>query len=194
MADEPLIMTYAKEAGALTAGTIVNEWAEGSLADVIYGWGGERYARRIARAIVEARAHAPIEKARQLAEIVRRAVPPPARRDKTHPATKTFQALRIATNDELGALQEGLAAAWHALLPGGRIAVISFHSLEDRAVKTFFAEREHAGEGKRITRKPLSPSEAECASNPRARSAKLRVAEKTAKQTAGDTQYFGTDQ
>ena len=173
-------MTYAKapSQGALTAETIVNTWGEESLSDIIFGWGQERFARRIARAIVERRAVKPFSTASELAEVVRSAVPPPARRGKTHPATKTFQALRIAVNDELGALTEGLTAAWHALLPGGRIAVITFHSIEDGLVKRFFADLEKKGEGIRLTKKPLPPSEKELQENPRSRSAKLRVIEK----------------
>ena len=178
--DAPLLMTYAKHPGPedLTASTIVNEWAEGSLADIIFGWGQERFARRIARAIVAQRAIKPIATASELAEIVRSAYPGVARRGRTHPATKTFQALRIAVNDELGALTEGVQGAWRKLSRGGRIAVISFHSLEDGLVKRMFVELEKKGEGKRITRKPIAPSEEEVAANPRARSAKLRVIEK----------------
>ncbi len=177
LADEPLDMRYGKT--ELTAQRIVNTWEESSLSDVIYGWGEERYARRIARAIVEARAKRPFETARELGEVVRGAVPPPARRGRLHPATKTFQALRIAVNDELGALEEGLAGAWRALAPGGRIAVISFHSTEDRVVKNVFASWEKEGGGKRLAKKPLAPSREEIRKNPRARSAKLRVIEKS---------------
>lgn len=176
--DEPLVMTYAKS-GSLTARTIVNDWAEASLADVTYGWGQERYARRIAKAIVDARVSRPIETAKELADIVSRAVPARARFGQIHPATKTFQALRIAANDELGALSEGLRAAWELLAPGGRIAVISFHSLEDAIVKRMFVEWERVGEGKRLTRKPVIAGEAELEINPRARSAKLRVIERS---------------
>jgi len=175
--DEPLSMAY--DAGqALTAASIVNGWAEESLADVIYGWGEERYSRRIAKAIVEARDAKPIETARELAEIIRSAYPAAQRHGRLHPATKTFQALRIAVNDELGALEVALGAAWKLLKPEGRIAVISFHSIEDRIVKHRFASWEKEGAGKRITRKPLIPSEKELQENPRARSAKLRVIQK----------------
>jgi 16S rRNA (cytosine1402-N4)-methyltransferase len=175
--DEPLRMTY-DAAHSLTAETIVNEWEQQSLADVIYGWGEERYARRIAKAIVMARENAPIRTSRQLADIILSAVPQAYRRGRLHPATKTFQALRIAVNDELGALDKGLTAAWSLLMRGGRIAVISFHSLEDRDVKRRFLEWEKAGEGRRITKKPVPASFEECKENPRARSAKLRVIEK----------------
>ena len=176
LADEPLDMRYGE--GILTAKAIVNAWEESSLADVIYGWGEDRFARRIAKAIVVAREHRPIETTRQLAEIIRSAVPAPARRGKIHPATKTFQALRIAVNDELGSLESALDAAWRILAPHGRIAVISFHSLEDRIVKQRFAAWEKKGEGRRLTKKPLIPQPEEVARNPRARSAKLRAIEK----------------
>lgn len=175
-ADETLDMRYGN--GPLTAKAIVNSWAEESLADVIYGWGEERFARRIAKRIVESREKKPIATTLELAEIVRSAVPAPARRGRIHPATKTFQALRIAVNDELGSLKEALTGAWSTLAPGGRIAVISFHSLEDRIVKERFASWEREGEGKRLTKKPIVPGKEELARNPRARSAKLRTIEK----------------
>ena len=176
--NEPLLMTYGNPqtgGAALTAAAIVNEWGENSIADVLYGWGEERYARRIAKAIVAARAEGPIATARELADIVRAAVPPAYRRGKLHPATKTFQALRIAVNDELGALTEGLSDARELLAPEGRVAVITFHSLEDRLVKRAFVEWEKRGYGRRLTKKPVAASGAETAINPRARSAKLRV-------------------
>lgn len=177
LSDEPLSMAYSKDQ-PLTAAVIVNEWSEESIADVIYGWGEERFARRIASAVVAARMEKRIETARELADIVKAAVPAPARYGRLHPATKTFQALRIAVNDELGALEEGLRAAWQLLNPGGRIAVITFHSIEDRIVKQRFADLEKKGEGKRLTKKPIAPSDTEREENPRARSAKLRVIEK----------------
>lgn len=174
--NEPLRMTYAQE-GGLTAREIVNEWEESSLADIIFGWGEERYARRIAKAIVEHRVEKPIETTADLVEIIRGAVPTTYRHGSIHPATRTFQALRIAVNDEMGALTEGLDAAWSLLAPGGRIAVITFHSIEDRIVKRAFLRYAAEG-GERITRKPIVPSDAELADNPRARSAKLRVIER----------------
>ncbi len=177
LSNEPLSMAYDRDQ-ALNASVIVNEWREESLADVIFGWGEERYARRIARAIVEAREKQPINTAHELAEIVRSAVPAPARYGRTHPATKTFQAIRIAVNDELGALEEAIRNTWQILKPGGRIAVISFHSIEDRIVKQRFAELAEKGEGERVTRKPMIPSELEIQENPRSRSAKLRVIQK----------------
>ena len=179
-ADEPLLMTYQKElqSDTLTASTILNTWGESSIADIIYGFGEERYARRIAKAIVERRARKPIESSQELSEIVRAAVPIHYRRGKLHPATRTFQALRIAVNDELGALQEGLKAAWKALSPGGRIAVISFHSIEDRVVKRMFAGLVKKGEGRLLVKKPVVPGREEMLENPRARSAKFRAIEK----------------
>lgn len=179
--DEPLGMTYSASPGAttLTAFTIVNEWGEESIADIIFGWGEERYSRRIAKRIVERRAKSPIRTSLELAEIIRGSVPPAYRHGRIHPATRTFQALRIAVNDELGALKEGLTAAWKNLSEGGRIAVITFHSIEDREVKNLFVLWEKAGEGKRITRSPIRPGDEELAANPRSRSAKLRVIEKT---------------
>ena len=171
----------------------MNEADETELADIIWRYGEERKSRRVARAIVEARKHKRIETTGELADIVRRAVGPKGR-DESDPATRTFQALRIAVNDELGELERGLAAAEQVLAPGGRLAVVSFHSLEDRAVKEFV--RAHAGRTPGpsrhappraqdraatlgdLTRKPVLPSAAEIAKNPRARSARLRVAEK----------------
>ncbi|MDO8522482.1 MAG: 16S rRNA (cytosine(1402)-N(4))-methyltransferase RsmH [bacterium] len=179
--DEPLSMTYSGSAseGTLTAATIVNEWAEESIADIIFGWGEERYSRRIAKRIVESRAKSPITTSLQLAEIIRSAVPPAYRHGRIHPATRTFQALRIAVNDELGALKEGLTGAWRNLAERGRIAVITFHSIEDREVKRLFVKWEQEGSGKRITRSPIRVSAEEIKANPRSRSAKLRVIEKT---------------
>src|SRR3989338_7285021 len=178
--DEPLLMTYSANLGsALTASTIVNEWAEESIADIIFGWGEEHYSRRIAKRIVESRVKAPIRTSMQLAEIIRAAVPPAYRHGRIHPATRTFQALRIAVNDELGSLKDGLTGAWQMLAQGGRIAVITFHSIEDREVKQLFVGWEKSGEGKRITRSPVRAGREELVANPRARSAKLRVIEKT---------------
>ena len=177
LSDEPLSMAYDKDQ-TLNAYVIVNEWQEESLADVIFGWGEERYSRRIASAIVAARERSPIRTAKELADIIKAAVPTSARYGRTHPATKTFQALRIAVNDELGALEESLRNTWQILEEGGRMAVISFHSLEDRIVKQRFVGLEEKGEGTRITRKPIVPSDQELSNNPRARSAKLRVIEK----------------
>lgn len=176
-----------------SAADLVNEADETELADILWRYGEEKKSRRVARAIVARRREKRIETTAELAEIVRRAVGPSAK-DESDPATRSFQALRIAVNDELGELERGLAAAESVLAPGGRLAVVSFHSLEDRAVKDFV--RTHSGRAPapsrhappqaavqaptlhELTRRPVMPSEAEIAANPRARSARLRVAEK----------------
>jgi 16S rRNA (cytosine1402-N4)-methyltransferase len=177
-ADEPLIMTLGTRSSTLTAKDIIADWDEEEIATMIRAYGEERFAGRIARAIVEARKEDPIETSAQLSDIISRAVPAFYRRGRLHPATRTFQALRIAVNDELDALKEALKEALALLSPGGRLAVISFHSLEDRIVKQSFRAAEEEGEGKRITKKPLVPAQEERAANPRARSAKLRIFEK----------------
>ena len=190
-ASGPLDMRMEKNGPS--AADLVNDADEAELADIIFRYGEERRSRRVARAIVEARKHKRIETTGELAEIVRRAVGPQGR-DESDPATRTFQALRIAVNDELGELERGLAAAEQVLAPGGRLAVVSFHSLEDRAVKEFVRARAgrtpgpsrhappradaEAAKLRDLTRKPVLPSAAEIAANPRARSARLRVAEK----------------
>ena len=175
-----LLMTYGSpEDHLFTAYDVVNGWDEADIANVIYGYGEERYARRIARAIVESRAKAPVATAVDLAEIVSRAVPAVYRRGKTNPATKTFQALRIAVNDEFSVLEKFIASAWSALAPGGRLAIISFHSLEDRIVKHSFRSLAQDQSGSLVTKKPILPTKEEVINNPRARSAKLRVIEKT---------------
>ena len=178
--DEPLLMTYEKNPGpgTLTARTIVNEWKEESIADILYGWGEERYSRRIAKAIVERRVQRSIETSEDLVEIIKRSVPPVYRFGRIHPATRSFQALRIAVNDELGAIKDGLRGALELLAPRGRIAVIAFHSIEDRLVKQTFADWVKDGKVNRITKKPIIPSAVEIKTNPRARSGKLRVIEK----------------
>lgn len=178
--DEPLLMTFktAPKEGDLTAHEIVNEWAADSLTDIISGYGEERFAWRIANAIVAARTIKPIETTTELADIVEKAVPAFARHGRVHPATKTFQAIRIAVNDELGALREGLTKGFERLKPGGRMAVISFHSLEDRIVKEFFKKQGEEGTGTIITKKPLTPGEEELARNPKSRSSKLRIIQK----------------
>lgn len=178
--DEPLLMTYAKHPAddAITAASIVNVWQEESIADVLWGWGGERYGRRIAQRIVERRKIRAFTSAHELAEFIKEIVPAAYRNGKIHPATKTFQALRIAVNDEIAALKQGIEGAWERLTPGGRIAVITFHSIEDREVKNLFRDCSKTGAGRLITKKPIVPSDEERAQNPRARSAKLRVIEK----------------
>ena len=161
----------------LTAEEIVNTWEEKHLADIIYGYGEERFARKIAKAIVEARKKSKIKTTFDLVKIVESAVPR-GRRGRIHPATKTFQALRIAVNDELGALKEGLIKGFDRLEVRGRMAVISFHSLEDRIVKRFYKEKEKEGKAKLINKKPIVPTKEEIKNNPRSRSAKLRILEK----------------
>ena len=200
--DGPLDMRMGAQGP--TAADLVNEMPEDQLADVIYQFGEERYARRVARSIVEARKTEPFSRTLQLAETVRRAVP--RSNDGIDPATRTFQGLRIAVNDELGELSRGLAAAERMLAPGGRLAVVTFHSLEDRVVKEFLKERgqapsrpsRHLPDGPNqlftptfagLTKKPVTAQTAEIAANPRARSARLRSAVRTsapAPQSSGD--------
>lgn len=178
MTDEPLNMSYGtKPASGFTAAEIVNTWSEKVLADVFFGYGEEHYARRIARAIVARRAHQSITTTIELVEIIRDAVPPAYRRGKLNPATRSFQALRIAVNDELKSIERGLESAWRHLSCGGRIAVITFHSTEDRVVKKLFAAYAKK-QGKLVVKKPLTPSREEIRKNPSARSAKLRAIEK----------------
>lgn len=179
--DEPLQMTLCDTMvpSMLTAQEIVNEWEEEHLADIIFGYGQERYSRTIAASICRARAIAPITTTFALVDAIRQGVPARYANGRgIHFATRTFQALRIAVNDELGALAEGLSEGWKHLAPAGRIAVISFHSLEDRIVKRFFKEREQEGVARIHTKKPIEAGEEERKENPRARSAKLRIAEK----------------
>jgi 16S rRNA (cytosine1402-N4)-methyltransferase len=177
-ADEPLLMTYGEPEEGQTAADLVNSLPEEELADLIYTYGEERFSRGIARSIVETRKRERILTTLALAEAVERGTPSWYQNRRLHPATKTFQALRIATNDELGALRDGLAAALERLTEGGRIAVITFHSIEDRIVKGVMKDAAYAGQGSVITRKPLVPSIEELTANPRARSAKLRVFER----------------
>jgi 16S rRNA (cytosine1402-N4)-methyltransferase len=178
--DEPLLMTFKRSPSDedLTASFILNNWEEEHIADIIRGYGEERFAGRIAHAIAEAREQAAIETTGQLVEIIRQATPAFYHRGKTHYATRTFQALRITVNDELGSLAEGLRKAFEHLAPGGRLAVISFHSLEDRLVKRYFRELAAEDKARLITKKPIVPSIDEVAANRRARSAKLRIIEK----------------
>lgn len=190
--DGPLDMRMSQEGES--AADLVNGAAEGVLADILYHYGEERASRRIARAIVEARAVERITTTLRLAEIVAKCLPRP-KPGQSHPATRSFQAIRIAVNTEFQELAEGLQAAERALKPGGRLAVVTFHSLEDRIVKRFFqiasgaeananryapAKADSAARFEMITKKAIGPDEAELAANPRARSAKLRVARRTA--------------
>lgn len=177
--DEPLVMTLGSAENHLyTAKDIIADWDEDEIARIIREYGEERFSGRIARVIVETRKKKPITTARELAEVIASAVPGFYRNGRIHPATRTFQALRIAVNDELGALTDAIQNALELLAPEGRLAVISFHSLEDRIVKHLFRDAENKGIGKRITKKPIISGTAERAKNPRARSAKLRIFEK----------------
>ncbi|MDB4992226.1 MAG: Ribosomal small subunit methyltransferase [Parcubacteria group bacterium] len=175
--NEPLLMTYGSPEGTETAGDLINSSPEETLADIFFTYGEEQFARSIARGIVRARKEAPILTTQALADVVANSTPGWYQHRRLHPATKVFQALRIAVNDELGALREGLSAAMQRLTPGGRIAVITFHSIEDRIVKTMFRDAAHGGAGVLVSKKPIIPGDRETTQNPRARSAKLRVFE-----------------
>jgi 16S rRNA (cytosine1402-N4)-methyltransferase len=184
--DAPLDMRMDRKA-EVTAADLVNRLTERELARIIRRYGEERWAERIASFIAAGRARRPITTTGELVEIIKAAIPAAARRTGPHPAKRTFQALRIAVNDELSALERALRSGIRMLKPGGRMVAISFHSLEDRIVKNVFKERALsrdgrepiAGEGLRLlTRKPLRPEAAEVAQNPRARSARLRAAER----------------
>ena len=192
MHDAPLDMRMDQTA-ALTARDVVNDWSYEDLRRILFEYGEERYAPAIAKAIVKRRQERPIETTGQLVDIIRAAMPPAALREKQHPAKRTFQAIRIAVNDELGELPPMLQAASQLLAPGGRLAVISFHSLEDRIIKKTLQELATGctcppnfpvcvcgkkPKMKLVTRKPIVAGAAELVYNPRARSAKLRVAEK----------------
>lgn len=161
-----------------TAANLVNRLSERDLADLIFRWGEERWSRRIARAIVTARQQAPIRTTTELASIVAGAIPRRAWPRHIHPATRTFQALRIVVNDELTGLGPALEAAVGLVRPGGRVAAISFHSLEDRIVKQTWRRLESSRQARVLTKHPITPGEAEVAGNPRARSAKLRAVER----------------
>jgi 16S rRNA (cytosine1402-N4)-methyltransferase len=178
--DEPLLMTMKDSPNEedLTAKDIVNSWGEKNIADIIYGYGEERFSRRIAKGIIEARKKNPIETTFDLVKIIQDSVPASYRKGRINCATKTFQALRIAVNDELNALKNGLEKSFNILKNNGRMSVISFHSLEDRIVKNFFREKVKNEEGKIINKKPITASEKELKENNRSRSAKLRVFEK----------------
>lgn len=178
--DEPLIMTLKKDVTEedITAYEVVNNWGEESLADIIYGYGEERFSRRIAKAIVEERNKKPIKTSKELAEIVKNAVPIFYRYGRIHPATRTFQAIRIAVNDELQALEEGIYKAIEMIELKGRIAIISFHSLEDRIVKRILNKKKEEEIIEIINKKPVEATEEEINQNRRARSAKLRILKK----------------
>ncbi|MEM9336923.1 MAG: 16S rRNA (cytosine(1402)-N(4))-methyltransferase RsmH [Patescibacteria group bacterium] len=179
-AEEPLHMTYGDpQHYSFTAQSIVNEWAEGDIANVLYGYGEEQFSRRIAKRIVDTRdQHGEISTARELADVIRGAVPAWYRNRPVHPATKSFQALRIAVNDEFAVLEELLAKGYQRLTPQGRMAIITFHSLEDRIVKHTFKSFVSERNASLITKKPITATAEEIKQNPRARSAKLRIIQK----------------
>ena len=192
MQDAPLDMRMDENA-PLSAREVLNTWSEAELRSVFWRYGEERYAGRIAAAVTAAREEAPIETTGQFVDIIRRTMPAAALREKQHPAKRCFQAVRIAVNDELGELERMLDAAPDRLIPGGRLLVISFHSLEDRLVKEAIRKRENGCTCppdfpvctcgfvktlKSVTRKPVTPDGEELAENPRARSARLRIAER----------------
>lgn len=178
--DEPLTMTFKVHPNEsdVTAREIVNTWDGENIESILYGFGEEKFAKRITDAIVARRKEKPIETTHELVDIIKRNVPRWYAQGKVNCATKTFQALRMATNDELGSLQEGLINGVKKLKSGGRIAVISFHSLEDRIVKKFFKEKTEEGIFNITTKKPITPSREEVVTNKRSRSAKLRIAQK----------------
>ena len=192
MADAPLDMRM-DQSDTLSAWLIVNKWPQEKLEYIIKVYGEERYARLIASAVIRARSEQTINTTGELVEIIKKAVPAAALREKQHPAKRTFQAIRIAVNDELGAVEKMMEEAPDLLAPGGRLAVISFHSLEDRIVKKGIQSRENGCTCPReapictcgfvqtlksVNRKPITASEQELEENPRARSAKLRIAER----------------
>lgn len=187
--DAPLDMRMDRE-NPVSAATVVNEWDEVEIARILWEYSDEKWSKRIAQFIGQARKQKPIETTGELVEIIKAAIPAAARRDGPHPARRTFQAIRIAVNDELGVLERGLEGALAVLKPGGRLAVITFHSLEDRIVKQTFARWVQPCTcptsipvcvcGKKpmadhVTRKPVTASAAELEANPRSRSAKLRA-------------------
>lgn len=192
MTDAPLDMRMDRS-NTLSAWLVVNKWPLEKLERILWDYGEERFSKRIASAIVKARETEAVKTTLELVDIIKSAMPGPALREKQHPAKRTFQAIRIAVNDELGAVDEMMRTVPDRLKPGGRLAVISFHSLEDRIVKQAIASRENGCTCPReapvctcgfvqtlksVTRKPIKPSEEELADNPRSRSAKLRIAER----------------
>jgi 16S rRNA (cytosine1402-N4)-methyltransferase len=195
-ADAPLDMRMSQK--GVSARDIVNDYTAEQLAHILFTYGEERHARLIARKILERRQQKPIETTLELADIIKSALPPAARRKPGHPAQQSFQAIRMAVNDELGALSQGIEGAFDLLKPGGRLAIISFHSLEDRIVKQSFAQFAKGctcppdfpvcicnkqPRGKLITRKPITAGEQELNENIRSRSAKLRIIEKLPPQS-----------
>lgn len=179
--NEPLLMTYKSDPGGsdLTARDIVNKWSEKDISDILKKYGEERYAKKIASNIARQREMREIKTTLDLVAIIEASVPPRYRRSrKINCSTKTFQALRIAVNDELSAVSEGIEKAWNLLSPGAKMVAISFHSLEDKIVKNFFREKAREKTGNLLTKKPIGPSLQEKKKNPRSRSAKLRAIEK----------------
>ena len=178
--NEPLLMTMKENPSPedITALDVVNHWSEDSLAKIIRGYGEEKFAKRIARGIVKDRLEKPLLNTFDLVKVIEKSIPSSQKHGRIHFATRTFQAIRIAVNDELGALKEVLPKAFGSLKEGGRLVVISFHSLEDRIVKRFFKEKEKEGIGRIITKRPTVAKEEERIKNPRSRSAKLRIIEK----------------
>jgi len=178
--DGPLLMTLCDDPkkASFTADEIINEWSEESLVDILIGYGEERFAKRIAGAIAEKRQESRITRTIELAEIIKSAVPGRFKNGPLHPATKSFQAIRIAANDEMGALREILEKSFELLKPKGRIVIISFHSIEDRIVKHYFRTKQQEGLARVLTKKPIMAGEEELKINKRSRSAKLRILEK----------------
>lgn len=178
--DEPLLMSFKKELTDedLTAKEIVNTWDLENIATILKGYGEEEFSWKIAKAIVARREEKPIETTFDLVEIIKIATPKWYHHKKIHPATKTFQALRITVNDEIESLKEGIAKSFERLSSNGRLAVISFHSIEDRVVKNFYKEKIVQEIARGITKKPIIPTAEEIKENPRSRSAKLRIIEK----------------
>ncbi len=178
--DEPLIMTFKKHPNGndVTAKEILNHWDRENIEAILKGYGEERYSQWIAKAIDDYRKIKPIETTKELVGIIMDATPTSYHHRKIHPATKTFQALRITVNDEIESLKLGIKKGFELLKPEGRLAVISFHSLEDRIVKQYFKELEDQGLASRMTKKPIVPTEEEIHENPRSRSAKLRITRK----------------
>jgi 16S rRNA (cytosine1402-N4)-methyltransferase len=190
--DAPLDMRMDRD-NPVSAATVVNEWGDTEIMRILWEYGEEKWSKRVAQFIVKAREKAPLQTTGELVDVIKAAIPAAARREGGHPARRTFQAIRIAVNDELGALERGLEGALSVLKPGGRLAVITFHSLEDRIVKQTFATWVNpctcppslpvCACGKKplaahVTRKPVTASETELQENPRARSAKLRAVTK----------------
>jgi len=178
--DEPLIMSFKKDLKPedLTAREILNTWDLENISTILSGYGEEQFSWKIAKAIVARREEKPIETTFDLVEIIKVATPKWYHHKKIHPATKTFQALRITVNDEIESLKDGVLKSFDRLNSNGRLAVISFHSIEDRVVKNFYREKVLGGVASLINKKPITPSEVELKENPRSRSAKLRIIQK----------------